>query len=241
MKLTIILALLINTYSGTTVEEVSFGSSPVSHAKWDAILKKHVSAEGNVNYKGIKAEHAKLKEYLTLLESSHPDDSWPKDERMAYWINAYNAYTIELILQRWPVSSIKDIKDPWHQKIIKIQGITYDLDAIEHKILRAKFNDSRIHFAIVCASFSCPQLRNEAYTADKLSSQLIEQAKKFINDPKRNKITADAVKISKIFSWFKDDFTKMTTLIGYINKYSKVKANAKAKVSYLKYNWELND
>lgn len=226
-------------WSGMTLTKAEPAPAPVSHAIWDGLLKKHVSAKGNVNYEGIKADRAKLKEYFGLLSKNHPADSWSKQEKMACWINVYNAYTIELILQNWPVKSIKDISNPWKQKIIKLGGKTYDLDHVEHQILR-KMGDSRIHFAIVCASYSCPQLRNEAFTADKLNAQLIDQAKKFINDPNRNKISASALQLSKIFDWFKGDFTKKTGLISYINKYSKVKAGPKAKITYLKYDWALN-
>lgn len=239
MKLALLPVFFISYWLGFPLHKVEPVLSPPSHAIWDGLLKKHVTAQGNVNYTGLKADHAKLKEYFAVLAKNHPDDGWAKNDKMAYWINVYNAYTIELILQKWPVKSIKDIPNPWKQKIIKLGGNTYDLNHVEHQILR-KMGDSRMHFAIVCASFSCPQLRNEAFTAAKLNAQLVDQAKKFINDPKRNKVTESALQLSKIFEWFKGDFTKKTNLITYVNKYAKVKAGPKAKITYLKYDWALN-
>ena len=116
-----------------------------------------------------------------------------------------------------------------------------NLDHIEHKILRKEFDEPRIHFAIVCASKSCPALLNRAYTADSLETQLTTQVKGFLADDFRNKISENKVGLSKIFSWFKGDFTKNGTLIEYINRYSAVKVNKDAEISYLKYNWELNE
>ena len=122
-------------------------SKPVTHEKWDALLKKHVHEDGMVDYKGFLRDSAALNTYLHLLESAHPSDkNWSRNEQMAYWINAYNAYTIQLILRNYPVASIKDIKkgvafvnSVWDIKFIHIQGYTYDLNNIEHNILRPVF------------------------------------------------------------------------------------------------------
>ena len=242
MNLLTAFALMFNLSCNSEIEYKSFNSKPVSHEMWDDLLKKHISVDGNVNYKGFLNDRTELKKYLDLLSSSHPDNSWSKEERMAYWINAYNAFTIELILRNYPVKSIKDIGiiSPWHVGFIEIQGEKYDLNDIEHNILRKKFNDPRIHFAIVCASYSCPELRNGAYTASNLYSQLDEQARQFINDPSRNKISATRIKISKIFDWFTKDFTVNGSLVDYLNKYSSTRIDSKAKISYLQYNWSLN-
>ncbi|MFT6716812.1 MAG: hypothetical protein ACJA0Q_001460, partial [Saprospiraceae bacterium] len=166
---------------------------------------------------------------------------WSKNEQLAFWINAYNAFTVKLILNNYPTKSINDLTKPWDEKFFSIGGIKMNLNHIEHKILRVKFKEPRIHFAIVCASFSCPKLSNKAFTAKNVQVQLATLTKGFVNDTKRNKITANKIEISEIFNWFKGDFTKKGSLIEFLNKYSNVKINAKAKVSHLKYNWSLNE
>lgn len=226
-------------------------STPPSHQIFDELLKKHVRIDGVVNYKGFIADKEKLEMYLDLLSNNAPDrQKWTKDQQLAYWINAYNAFTVKLIVDNYPVASIQDlhpkIKIPlvntvWHIKFFKIGGEDANLDEIEHKILRKEFDEPRIHFAINCASFSCPLLLNEAFFPDRINEQLDKVTKSFINDPKRNKISKDQLEISKIFSWFQGDFTKNGSLIDYLNQYSTVKINPKAKVSYLDYDWSLNE
>ena len=132
------------------------------------------------------------------------------------------------------------MNSPWDIKFIRIGKELYDLNNIEHDILRSKFNEPRIHFAIVCASVSCPKLLNEAFEGSRINAQLEAQAIAFINDPARNKITPNQAQLSSIFSWFKGDFTKQGTLISFINRYSKVKLHQNAKISSLDYNWNLN-
>lgn len=222
---------------------------PMTHNVYDDLLQKHVT-NGNVDYQGFMDDSVLFKSYLTLLSDSAPSETWSKDEKLAYWINAYNAFTIKLIADNYPVKSITDlhptlhvptVNTVWHKKFFKIGGQPMNLDHIEHKILRKEFEEPRIHFAIVCASKSCPQLLNRAYIADSLDVQLTAQVESFLADPFRNKITEDIAELSKIFSWFKDDFTKKGTLIDFINKYSTVKINENAKISYLKYDWALNE
>ena len=221
----------------------------VSHELFTNLLKRNVSAAGNVNYKGFIRDSTQLNQYLKLLSTHHPDNSWSRNDQLAYWINAYNAYTIQLIIRNYPLKSIKDIgslikipfvNSPWDIKFIRIGSETYDLNNIEHDILRAKFKEPRIHFAIVCASVSCPKLLNQAYEGANINTQLDTQARAFINDPGRNKISANQGQLSAIFNWFKGDFTKQGDLVNFINKYSKVKLNQNARISYLDYNWNLN-
>ena len=218
------------------------GSGPISHEIWDGLLKNYVSPEGKVNYKGFLNERSKLKEYLDLL-NSHPPLNCSNEEKLAYWINAYNAFTVELILQHYPLKSIRDIKGgtPWKIDFFSIGAEKFDLDKIEHEILRKQFNEPRIHFAINCASVSCPVLRNEAYTAAKLNVQLEQQTKRYINDTSQNLISENEAKLSEIFNWFKGDFTKKGTLPDFINKYSGKKINPNASISYLEYDWRLNE
>ncbi|MEB2778580.1 DUF547 domain-containing protein [Algoriphagus sp. D3-2-R+10] len=226
-------------------------TTPPSHKTWNELLKANISADGTVNYKGFIKEKSKLETYLNSLSENAPDrKTWSKDEQLAYWINAYNAFTVKLIVDNYPVESIKDlgpslkiplIKDVWHYKFFKIGGQESSLDEIEHSILRKEFEEPRIHFAVNCASVSCPPLLNEAFEAATIEAQLDKVATRFINDQSRNKISSDAVQISSIFSWFKGDFTKNGSLIDFLNKYSKVKINSDAKVSHLDYDWNLNE
>lgn len=227
------------------------GTTPPSHQIWDQLVKAHVKPSGLVDYKGFIKDKAKLEQYLKLISENAPDrKTWSKNQQLAYWINAYNAFTVKLIVDNYPTQSIRDlgpklkiplIKDVWHYKFFKIGGVESSLDEIEHSILRKEFDEPRIHFAINCASVSCPPLLNEAFMAEKLEGQLQKVAVAFINDPTRNKITPDKVQISSIFSWFQGDFTKKGSLIDFLNQYSKVKIKSNAKVSHLDYNWNLNE
>jgi hypothetical protein len=148
--------------------------------------------------------------------------------------------TIDLIVRNYPLKSIKDIKNPWEQRSWSIGKKSISLKEIEHEILR-KMNEPRIHFGINCASFSCPPLMNEAFTAAKVDAQLERLAVQFINDPKRNRITRDRIEISNIFRWFKKDFTKNGDLIDFLNKYSKVAIDKNARLRYMDYDWSLNE
>lgn len=227
-------------------------TKPPSHEIWNTLLKKNVSTNGKVNYKGFIADSVQLGKYLKLLSDNKPDEkAWSANEQKAYWINAYNAFTVKLIVKNYPVKSIKDVgakmqipfvNTPWDIKFIKIGKDTYDLNNIEHGKLRKKYGDARVHFALVCASKSCPILLNEAYTAEKLDAQLDAQAKVFLSDKARNDISVDKPKLSKIFDWYGMDFkSKGVSVIDFVNKYSPKKINANAKVSYLDYSWDLNE
>jgi hypothetical protein len=231
---------------------VQSDATPVSHRIWDELLQKHVDEQGLVDYKGFMADSTKLNEYLDLLSKHHPNEkNWSPEQRLAYWINAYNAFTIKLILDHYPVESIKDIgrtisipfvNSPWDIKFIEIEGAEYDLNNIEHGIIRKEFNEPRIHFALVCAAISCPKLRKEAYIAEKLDAQLEEQARQFFNNPEKNKITPERAEISKILNWYGGDFKEEApSKIDYINRYSKVKLRKNASVNYLDYDWRLNE
>lgn len=209
------------------------------HTIWNTFLKKYVDNNGHVNYKAIAVNKAELNGYLSELVKNQPQNSWGHEEKMAYYINAYNAYTIKLIVDNYPLKSIKDIASPWDKKFIPLNGKLESLNHIEHEILR-KMGDARIHFAINCASISCPKLLNEAFTAQKLNKQLDAVAIDFINNPQKNKLEENTIGISKIFDWFKKDFEQNGSLIDFLNRYSKTVINPKAKIGYLEYNWNLN-
>jgi hypothetical protein len=225
-------------------EQISISNNEVikdvDHSKWDALLKKHVSGSGNVKYNGFVKDKRELESYLNVLEANTPSKSWSRNATLAYWINVYNAYTVKLIVDNYPVKSIKEISNPWGKKFFTLGGEKYSLEEVEHKILR-KMGEPRIHFAINCASYSCPNLLNEAYTEAKLSKQLTEVAKSFINDKTKNTITTSSIEISEIFNWFGGDFKTKGSLIDFLNQYSTVKINSKAKTSYKDYKWNLNE
>ncbi|MBK9420994.1 MAG: DUF547 domain-containing protein [Flavobacteriales bacterium] len=226
------------------------GGEPADlHAGWETLLKGHVK-EGLVDYKGLVQEKDKLHAYCKLLSSTPPTDAWSKDEQLAFWLNTYNAFTVQLIVDNYPVKSIKDLNPSlsvplvhtvWTSTKFKIGDKEYSLDDVENKVLRGKFADPRIHFAINCASMSCPPLRNEAFIGARVQEQLDDQARNFINNTHYNKITKGKSELSKIFSWFSGDFKKQGTLIEFLNKYSKVKMDANAELSYLDYDWSLNE
>lgn len=209
------------------------------------LLQKHVTKNGIVDYKAFKKEETKLATYISYLEKTNPDKSWSENKQKAFWINAYNAYTIKLILENYPLKSIMKIKEKgksaWKIPFAKVGGKTYTLDFIEHEILRKKLFDPKIHVGVNCASGSCPKLLNKAFTEENVNNELEKLMKDFINDTSRNKLSAKKVQISSIFDWFKEDFTKNGSLIDYINKYSEIQINSKAKISYLKYDWSLNE
>ena len=223
----------------------AFAGEKPDHSIWDRFLGEFVSSSGTANYKGMKLRTDTLDSYLLELRDHAPASDWTKNEKYAYYINAYNAYTIKFVLAKYPVESVKDItfsgKDIWHFKMATLGSTTYTLDQIENEILR-KMGDARIHFAINCASFSCPKLMNSAFVPDKLNSQLTSVTKAFINDKKHNIISEKKIQISELFSWYLTDFEKDgKTLIDFLNQYSSVTIAAGAKIEYLPYNWSLND
>ncbi len=233
--------------SSCALPDVQSTVPPVSHQQWDALLKKHVNDEGLVNYEGFIADSTDLNIYLKDLSEHHPNGGWTSNERKAYWINAYNAFTVQLIIRNYPLESIKDIagnlykiNTPWDIRFIIIEGADYDLNNIEHDILRKRWDDPRIHFAVNCASISCPKLQRFAFSAKALDAELDQCAKAFINDPKFNSITPESAELSRIFKWFSGDFTQETDIIGYINRYSNTPLNEDAEITYKEYDWGLN-
>jgi len=228
----LIISLLVNFWAAN--------AQPVDHRQWTDILQAYVSENGAVDYKGLQNNKSGLESYLKLLSANAPNDEWSIDAKKAYWINAYNAFTIQLILKNYPLKSIKDLKRPWGLSFIKIDGGKIALNTIEHEILRP-MGDPRIHFAIVCASKSCPKLLNYAYESKTLHQQLEKVTKQFINDSSKNSMDQSVVKISKIFKWFKSDFPKKEAFIGFLNNYSNVTISVQADINYRNYSWDLNE
>ncbi|HMB63936.1 MAG TPA: DUF547 domain-containing protein [Eudoraea sp.] len=211
----------------------------LDHSAWNTLLKKYVDTAGNVDYKSLKNDKNKLDEYLGYLAGNVPSGSDEK-EKLAYYINLYNAATVKLILDHYPVKSIKDINAPWDKKWVHLGEKLVSLGDIEHKILR-RMNEPRIHFAINCASYSCPKLLNEAFTSSQLELQLQKAARDFVGDPSRNKIASDRLQLSNIFKWYIKDFTENSALVVYIDQLSDTAIAADAKIDYLKYDWSLNE
>ncbi|MBK7017937.1 MAG: DUF547 domain-containing protein [Sulfuritalea sp.] len=242
-----------------------------SHAAWHALLAKHVKPFNNgnasaVDYTAIKVEQAALKAYLGTLKAVSEADygKWSRPQRLAFLINAYNAYTVELILTKYPeLESIKDLgsvfSSPWKKKFFSLLGQERSLDDIEHGMIRAPgaFDDPRIHVGVVCASIGCPMLRPEAFTPEKLDAQLDDGMKRFLADGTRNRHDAASGRllVSKIFDWYGKDFEKghkgydslKTTFARHAAQLAATpEAQAKVrsgdyKLEFLDYDWKLND
>jgi hypothetical protein len=220
----------------------------VDHRLYAGLLKKYVK-DGVVNYQGFKNEEHVFDKYLKVLEEVD-SKVLSRNEQFAFYINAYNSWTIKLILSGYPeVKSIKDLgslfKSPWKKKLCLIDGGVVTLDDIEHHILRPRFKDPRVHFAINCEAKSCPPIRSEPYRASGLDQQLDEMTRAFINDFESNRLEDHTLYVSSIFKWFAEDFNK--DIIGFFLKYAKrdlkeqLEANKEMiKVKYLDYNWSLN-
>jgi len=217
--------------------------SAPSHDAFTKILQKHVDDNGRVDYQGLKTNVEKLDRYLGMLQKNPPQTSWSDSERKAYLINAYNGFTLKLIVSHFPVESIKDIggflESPFSIRFAKLGTQTYSLDNIEKDML-LKMNDPRVHFAINCASASCPKLNNKAFEAYNLDETLDQMTCEFIQS-ELNNISKTQVELSKIFKWYRADFEKDAgSLINFINRYTTTTVDQNADIDYLDYSWALN-
>jgi hypothetical protein len=248
------------------------------HVAWTALLKKHVvvidgGKASQARYAGFAQDRAALKAYLDSLSkvTEAEFNGWSKPQRMAFLINAYNAFTIEKILTRYPdIKSIWDFGkvfgNPFKDEFFTLLGRKASLDGIEHGTLRKKgaYDEPRVHYAVNCASIGCPMLREEAYVADRLDAQLEEQAVRFLSDRSRNRYDAKSggLEVSKIFDWFKEDWTSgyrgfdgkaapIQSREQYFARYAqllaagaaeqKLVADGKPPLAFLEYDWSLND
>ena len=214
-------------------------------AVYDALLKTHVDKKGNVDYKDLKKNKAFLDIYLKDLDNTVPGKNWSSNKAKAFWLNVYNAYIIKLILETYPLSKITDIKrdgnTAWKIPFVKVGKQTYTLDYIEHKVLRRWHDDPRVHVGLNATSTSGPRFVNIVFDEENIDTKLDFLMKRFVNDGTKNKITLNKLELSKVFKWYEKDFTHKGSLIKYINKYSIIKANDDATISYLEYDWALND
>ncbi|MHC4727668.1 MAG: DUF547 domain-containing protein [Planctomycetota bacterium] len=239
-------------------------------------LKINVNDAGMVNYKKLKAESQKLRAFVTELQNLDRKDfdKWSGNEKIAFWLNAYNALTLKAIIDNYPIkssffksriypkNSIRQIAGVWDKIKFKVMGQNLTLGHIEHKILRVKFDEPKIHVAMVCAAMGCPPLRNEPFIGDKLQEQLDDQTRRFLANPAKFKIerTHNRIYLSPIFKWFAVDFIKkygpkksigrhskeesavLNFIASYLDKAQKDYVLAgKFKIKYLKYDWSLNE
>lgn len=239
------------------------------HRDWNNLLIENVRVlEGGritqVNYEQFSSQREKLKNYLNRLSAidRREFDSWSADDQLAFLINAYNSWTIELILTRYPdLDSIKELgsflQSPWKKSFILLLGERRSLDAIEHKLIRGsgRYNDPRIHFAVNCASIGCPALRREAYRGKDLQRQLYEATSLFLQDRSRNRLRGRALEVSSVFKWYREDFEKgwhsVTSLEQFFTDHAENLQLTEAesaqvlagtiKLKFLNYDWKLND
>lgn len=230
----------------------SFSFSALSfdhgHKSWDLFLKENIifdSKQTLVNYKKVKTNTKKLDVYIRELQglSVKEFSSFSSDEKLAFWINAYNAFTVKLIIDHYPVKSIKDIgsffSSPWSKKFIPLFNKQYSLDQIEHETIRKNFKEPRIHFAVNCASIGCPSLYHRAFVSSRLEQQLETVTKQFLSNTNKNRLVANKLKLSKIFDWYGEDFVKSDgSVLAFARKY--LQLPAKIKVEFNDYDWKLN-
>ena len=243
------------------------GNFDHTYPNWESLLKKHVkwlpdNKQSRVNYKGFAADRAELKKVLDAF-SAVPKaefDKWTKPQQMAFLINAYNAFTVEVILTKYPdLKSIKDLGNfvtpTWKKKFFTLLGEERHLDWIEHEQLRPKYAEPRVHVAVNCASIGCPALFPESFTAAKMEAQLEDGMRRFLGDSTRNRYADGKLEVSNIFKWFREDFEKgnkgFAKLEDVFAKYAdqlaaapadreKIKAKS-VPISNLDYDWSLND
>jgi hypothetical protein len=226
--------------------------SDQSHAILNRVLTNYVR-DARVNYASLKAHSQDLNQYLEEVAAISRADfkQWPEKQQIAFLINVYNAYTFRLILDHYPVKSIKEIggrwSNPWDQPVVHLFGQTLTLNAVEHKMLRKDYNEPRIHFALVCAAKGCPPLRGEAYVATRLDGQLDDQAKQFLADTQKNRVDASGrtVYLSPIFKWYGEDFAKKSgSVLAFVKSYWPVITPSNYenfKIRYTDYDWSLNE
>ncbi len=242
-----------------------------THGEWERLLARNVivsdsGSASRVNYAGMLAERASLTAYLAKLSAVTLAEyrGWMREQQLAFLINAYNAFTVELILTRYPdIESIKDLgslfRSPWKRRFFTLLGERRHLDNLEQDLIRAPgvFDEPRIHFALNCASIGCPMLRNGAYVAARLDQQLEEGTERFLSDPNRNRFdrTSGTLQLSKIFDWYEEDFTASpagkNSLKGYLSNYASLLAKdpqtqrqlrtGDYRIKFLDYDWALND
>lgn len=242
-------------------------SVKADHSAWDKLLKAYIKPDGTginrVDYAGFKANgHAALKAYVKALQAIDPT-KFDRNEQFAYWANLYNAKTIDVVLDAYPVQSIRKISinegvfgffkkaaglaGPWKAKILTVNGEKLSLDNIEHDIMRKNFKDPRVHYSVNCASMGCPNLNSTAFTGENLDAELDKGARAFVNHPRGIEVKADGTIVaSSIYTWFQGDFGGTPAgVLNHVRKYAspdlKAKLDGKSQIASYQYNWDLND
>jgi len=263
MKKLLVLFLLL---AGLLLGASAWAEIDHNYSAWDGLVKKHVkwlpdNKQSRVDYASFKADRAELKKVLDSFSALPKSefDAWTKPQQMSFLINAYNAFTVELILTKYPdLKSIKDlgsfVQSPWKKKFFKLLGEERHLDWIEHEQLRPNYADPRVHAAVNCASIGCPALRNEAFTAARLEAQLDDGMLRFMGDRTRNRVSDGKLEVSSIFKWFREDFEKgqkgFARVEDVFAKYAAQLSDDPAEqgrlqartlaVNHLDYDWSLN-
>ncbi len=247
---TIFLATIL--FAGSRIPAAEFDQF---HAQFAKVLKDHAK-HSLVDYAGLKTDPSELDAYLEELASVPPGDfkKWTEAQRLALYLNLYNAQTLRLIVDHYPLKSIRKIGflpgAAWRIEGVRFGGDVMTLDHLENEIIRKDFNEPRIHFALVCAAMSCPPLRGEPYVAAKLDQQLNNQARLFLSTANKNRFEADSntLWLSPIFKWYKEDFTGSTgSLENYVQPFlpeadgAKLKQAARVEIEYTDYDWALNE
>lgn len=225
--------------------------SKVDNRLYAELLDKHVR-NGLVDYAGFKTEHPKLKAYLAYLAEINPDDL-SRDDAFAYYINLYNAATIDLVLENYPgIDSIKDIGglfgNPWKIEFISLKGKKVHLDHVEHDILRPRYKDPRLHFAVNCASLGCPPLHPQPFEGQTLDAILDKLTRQNMADPAHTRLEGDDLYVNKVFDWFGEDWGDTEDKIAFVRKYSSREQAAEIEtlggrldLKYSRWDWTLND
>ncbi|WP_412050964.1 DUF547 domain-containing protein [Hoeflea sp. Naph1] len=231
------------------------GSDGFDHSAYDALLRAHVIADANsynrVDYRGVKSQLGALKSYVAALEAANPVSLSP-NEAHAYWINLYNAKTLEVVAEAFPVSSIKKVNlggsflfgsGPWKAKLMTVNGVDLSLDDIEHEIVRGLFKNPMSHYGLNCASYSCPNLAARAFTGANLDAQLRQNAVDYVNHPRGVKIENNRITASKIYSWYASDFGGKGKLKAHWSGLAapeKAARIAGASIAGYDYDWSIN-
>ena len=219
-----------------------------SHKAWNQLLSQYVVKQNGqvlVNYRALKASPQKLDSYLKSLSavSQAEYEKFSKDQKFSFWVNAYNAFTWKLIIDHYPIRSIRKIggvfTNPWKMEFFKLLGKKMHLDGIEHGTLRDQWKEHRIHFVVNCASISCPNLPLQAIVAKDLEKQLSQAEESFLKNKSKNDVKKKTIYASKIFDWYGEDFAGLGEVEGYLKKFYKL--SGEVEVEFLDYDWDLNE
>ena len=228
----------------------------IDHSTWDGLLGRYVLVQqagvNRFNYDEVTtSDRSQLQSYIAAM-SATPISEYNRDEQLAFWINLYNALTVEIILQHYPVDSIREISyslfssGPWREKLIKVEGEALTLDDIEHRILRPIWKDPRIHYAVNCAAIGCPSLQATAYKANNTDAMLDQAAREFINHPRAVSVNYGELRVSRIYDWFEQDFGGNDAgVIAHLNQYADANLqdslNGRNRIGQYHFDWTIND